>query len=170
MRGASLVLVLASLLSPPSARADASPGHCAPVEPIAPLEGDPTRYRVVTARGISFPRTPPPARATGTPLFVIEARAFTFDADGSDATPVDTLVVEVGSTVRWQWVAGIHTLTNGTDGGDPQAGQFFGPVLLAWLAAQFGGWGASLWAMLAFAAGCAACGYAVLRIEARRGE
>jgi MFS family permease len=48
-----------------------------------------------------------------------------------------------------------------------QGGQFFGPVLLAWLATRFGGWGASLWAMLAFAAGCAACGYAVLRIEAR---
>jgi plastocyanin len=129
MRGASLLLILASLLSPSSARADASPGHCAPVEPIVPLEGDPTRYRVVSARGTSFPRTPPPARATGTPLFVIEARAFTFDADGSDATPVDTLVVEVGSTVRWQWVAGIHTLTNGTDGSDPQAGQFFDYVL-----------------------------------------
>jgi MFS family permease len=48
-----------------------------------------------------------------------------------------------------------------------QAGQFFGPILLAWLATHFGGWGASLWAMLAFAAGAAACGYAVLRIEAR---
>ena len=57
--------------------------------------------------------------------------------------------------------------TNGMVMQTSQAGQFFGPVLLAWLAAQYGGWGASLWAMLAFAAGCAACGYAVLRIEAR---
>jgi MFS family permease len=57
--------------------------------------------------------------------------------------------------------------TNGMVMQTSQAGQFFGPVLLAWLAAQFGGWGASLWAMLAFAAGCAACGYAVLRVEAR---
>jgi MFS family permease len=57
--------------------------------------------------------------------------------------------------------------TNGMVMQTSQAGQFFGPVALAWLAAQFGGWGASLWAMLAFAAGCAACGYAVLRIEAR---
>lgn len=57
--------------------------------------------------------------------------------------------------------------TNGMVMQTSQAGQFFGPILLAWLAAQSGGWGASLWAMLAFAAGCAACGCAVLRIEAR---
>lgn len=57
--------------------------------------------------------------------------------------------------------------TNGMVMQTSQAGQFFGPVLLAWLASHFGGWGASLWAMLAFAGGCAACGYAVLRIEAR---
>ena len=57
--------------------------------------------------------------------------------------------------------------TNGMVMQTSQAGQFFGPVALAWLASNFGGWGASLWAMLAFA-GCAAlCGYAVLRIEAR---
>lgn len=57
--------------------------------------------------------------------------------------------------------------TNGMVMQTSQAGQFFGPILLAWLASQFGGWGASLWGMLAFAAGCALCGYAVLRIEAR---
>jgi MFS family permease len=57
--------------------------------------------------------------------------------------------------------------TNGMVMQTSQAGQFFGPILLAWLATHFGGWGASLWAMLAFAAGGALCGYAVLRIEAR---
>jgi MFS family permease len=57
--------------------------------------------------------------------------------------------------------------TNGMVMQTSQAGQFFGPILLAWLATHFGGWGASLWAMLAFAACAAACGYAVLRIEAR---
>jgi hypothetical protein len=39
--------------------------------------------------------------------------------------------------------------------------------VLAWLASNFGGWGASLWAMLAFAVGGALCGYAIQRIEAR---
>ena len=46
-----------------------------------------------------------------------------------------------------------------------QAGQFFGPIALAWLASQSGGWGATLWAMLAFAACAALCGFALARIE-----
>jgi MFS family permease len=57
--------------------------------------------------------------------------------------------------------------TNGMVMQTSQAGQFLGPILLAWLASNFGGWGASLWAMLVFAAGGALCGYAILRIEAR---
>lgn len=48
-------------------------------------------------------------------------------------------------------------------------GQFFGPLLIAWLASRFGGWQASLWALLAFAAGGAACGLALSVIERRRG-
>lgn len=46
-----------------------------------------------------------------------------------------------------------------------QAGQFVGPMALALLASYFGGWGATLWAMLAFAAGGALCGLAIARIE-----
>ena len=46
-----------------------------------------------------------------------------------------------------------------------QAGQFFGPMALAWLASRYGSWDATLWAMLAFAAGGAACGLALARIE-----
>jgi MFS family permease len=48
-----------------------------------------------------------------------------------------------------------------------QAGQFAGPLLLAWLASHLGGWQASLWAMLAFAAGGALCGAALGAIEKR---
>jgi cyanate permease len=51
-----------------------------------------------------------------------------------------------------------------------QAGQFVGPIALAWLASHFGGWGATLWAMLAFAAGGALCGLAIARIERRAGR
>jgi len=51
-----------------------------------------------------------------------------------------------------------------------QASQFVAPILLAWMASRFGGWGASLSAMLAFAAGGAACGFALKVIEARRGR
>jgi MFS family permease len=51
-----------------------------------------------------------------------------------------------------------------------QLGQFFGPIALAWLASRFGGWGATLWAMLAFAAGAALCGFALTRIERTLGR
>jgi len=48
-----------------------------------------------------------------------------------------------------------------------QAGQFAGPIALAWLASHYGAWGATLWAMLGFAAGGALCGLAIARIERR---
>jgi len=37
-------------------------------------------------------------------------------------------------------------------------GQFFGPLVIAWIASRFGGWETTLAAMLVFAAGGAACG------------
>ena len=46
-----------------------------------------------------------------------------------------------------------------------QAGQFVGPLALAWIASRFGGWDAALWPMLAFAALAALCGVALGRIE-----
>jgi len=51
-----------------------------------------------------------------------------------------------------------------------QASQFVAPVLLAWMASRFGGWSASLSALLTFAACGAACGFALELIEARRGR
>jgi DHA1 family inner membrane transport protein len=48
-----------------------------------------------------------------------------------------------------------------------QIGQFLGPLLLAWIATRFGAWEASLWALLAFAAGAALCGVAIGKIENR---
>jgi MFS family permease len=58
--------------------------------------------------------------------------------------------------------------TNGMVMQCSQAGQFLGPIVLAWLATRFGGWGATLGAMLAFAAAGAACGAAIAAIEQRR--
>ena len=46
-----------------------------------------------------------------------------------------------------------------------QVGQFVGPLALAWIASRFGGWGASLWLMMAFAAVAVVCGALVGRIE-----
>lgn len=57
--------------------------------------------------------------------------------------------------------------TNGMVMQGAQVGQLAGPILLAWLASRFGGWGATLWGMLAFAFLCALCGLAVGRIESR---
>ena len=46
-----------------------------------------------------------------------------------------------------------------------QIGQFLGPLAIAWIASRYGGWDAALWVLLAFAAGAAACGIAIGRIE-----
>lgn len=58
--------------------------------------------------------------------------------------------------------------TNGMVMQAAQIGQFFGPIAIAWLATRLGGWAASLWALLAFAAAAAACGLAIGAIERRR--
>jgi MFS family permease len=47
-------------------------------------------------------------------------------------------------------------------------GQFFGPLAIAWIVSRYGGWEATLWAMLAFALGSALCGAALSVIEKRR--
>ncbi len=57
--------------------------------------------------------------------------------------------------------------TNGMVMQAAQIGQSVGPIMLAWLASRFGGWGATLGGMLAFAAGAALCGLAISRIERR---
>jgi len=44
-------------------------------------------------------------------------------------------------------------------------GQFFGPLVIAWIASRFGGWETTLGAMLAFAAGGALCGVLLAAIE-----
>jgi cyanate permease len=57
--------------------------------------------------------------------------------------------------------------TNGMVMQAAQIGQSTGPILLAWLASSLGGWSVTLWAMLAFAAAAAACGYGIGLIERR---
>jgi len=50
---------------------------------------------------------------------------FFFDRDGNSATKVDTAKIMVGQSVLWQWIAGTHTVTNGTGSSDPGAGTLF---------------------------------------------
>jgi cyanate permease len=63
--------------------------------------------------------------------------------------------------------AGHIATTNGMVMQAAQIGQSISPILLAWLASRYGGWDATLWSMLAFAAGAALCGFALARIERR---
>jgi plastocyanin len=37
----------------------------------------------------------------------------------------DSLTISVGDTVEWVWTGGIHTVTNGLDAVDPEAGTLF---------------------------------------------
>jgi predicted MFS family arabinose efflux permease len=46
-----------------------------------------------------------------------------------------------------------------------QFGQFLGPMVIAWIASRSASWSTALWVLLAFAAGAAACGFAIGRIE-----
>lgn len=48
---------------------------------------------------------------------------FIFEAGGPGQ--VDTVKIQVGESVLWQWLAGTHTITNGTDSFDPDAGTLF---------------------------------------------
>ena len=57
--------------------------------------------------------------------------------------------------------------TNGMVMQAAQIGQLIGPILLAWFASRYGGWSATLWGMLAFAACATLCGLALLRFERR---
>jgi plastocyanin len=92
----------------------------------------PGTFRIETARGTSTARWPPAPHSIARrqePDYVIEALETTWDADGSSLTVVDTLLVPRGSTVRWSLVAGIHTVTNGRDSADPEAGTKFSYLL-----------------------------------------
>lgn len=70
----------------------------------------------------THPRTG--AHATGVPAATFTVFSFGFDADANTAD-VDTVHVLVGDIVQWTWVDGFHTVTNGTDSFDPNAGLLF---------------------------------------------
>ena len=76
------------------------------------------------------------------------------------------MAVMSGIAVHARTPAHIGT-TNGMVMQVSQIGQFFGPMLVAWLATRFA-WSASLGAMLAYAALTLAAGIAIGRVEARR--
>src|SRR5438034_555228 len=82
------------------------------------------------ARGSLGARWPSAQPVEGTPaLHVIGALDDSWDADHDPETVTDTLVVPLGSTVRWQLVSGLHTLTSGSGPADPAAGRGFDYLL-----------------------------------------
>lgn len=53
------------------------------------------------------------------------ASGFTFDNNNFSLDNPDTAKVFIGETVLWQWLDSIHTVTNGRDTFDPEAGTLF---------------------------------------------
>jgi plastocyanin len=61
----------------------------------------------------------------GTPAATFTVQNFAFDADGNLNTQNDQVTIQVGQSVLWQWVNGMHTITNGTGQSDPNQGTLF---------------------------------------------
>lgn len=83
--------------------------------------------RALRAWYATHPETPSvPVPATGAvDTFITGAFDFAqFDADGNQATFVDTITIHPGDIVLWKWQHGVHTTTSGTVG-DPNSGQLW---------------------------------------------
>jgi len=73
-----------------------------------------------------FKNRPPHAAVTTTPpadSFLVSN--YIFNEDGNASTKIDTAHILQGQSVRFKWVNGSHTVTNGTDIYDPNMGVLF---------------------------------------------
>jgi len=59
------------------------------------------------------------------PAAIFDAAGTAFDTDGNPGTQVDTVFIAPGQAVQWQWLSGVHTVTNGTGSTDPNVGKLF---------------------------------------------
>jgi plastocyanin len=66
-----------------------------------------------------------PAEFQGTYADTFFAFGFTFDNNNFTLDNPDTAKIFVGETVLWQWLDSSHTVTNGRDSFDPEAGTLF---------------------------------------------
>ncbi len=107
--------------------------ECTTATRVTPVDGQPGGFRLDSPRGellARWPSTRPAASARTSAIVTIFARAFHFDADNNVVgTERDTVIVAPGTTVRFQLAAGTHTVTNGFDSGDPNAGSAFSVLL-----------------------------------------
>ena len=53
---------------------------------------------------------------------------YTVTQSGMTFSPKD-ITISAGDTIKWQWTAGIHTVTSGTGGLDPDVGKLFDIIL-----------------------------------------
>ena len=100
---------------------------------VALVAGEAGIFRISSPTGertASWAPARPVAKVQAGQIVTIFARAFHFDADNNVIdTERDTVVVAPGTTIRFQLAAGVHTVTNGFDSGDPTAGQAFSYLL-----------------------------------------
>ena len=122
-----LPVAIASLLPMGSAFAADADNHCLARAKVTPFEDQ--SGALIERDGLQRAlRYAPPARANdATALVIIRALAGTWDADQNSNTIRDTITVVPGTQVRWQWVEGFHSITDGHDSGD--AGTIFNYVL-----------------------------------------
>jgi len=113
------LVALSSLLS----AASASSHPCASVLGVDKVPGTPGLVHIRTTNRVIGAWEPPSSRATVI-AYVVRALDVTYDSDGNAATIVDTLVAPVGSTVRFKWITGSHTLTEGLNSGDLGTARF----------------------------------------------
>ncbi len=121
-----LLVVLALAASGP---AKGGAPLCVSSATLAASTESPGAFRVTRGGSSRTVRYPAPRSGATAPQYTINAFDAWYDADGKSTTPVDTLVVPVGSTVRWHLAAGIHTITNGKGSSDPEAGTRFDYLL-----------------------------------------
>jgi hypothetical protein len=126
-RSALCLLALAGLAWPADpVRSDA---HCAADARITRVEGGTGTFEIRTGWGRTTARWPAASPSAVTPAFVILALDHGWGLAGSQGNAADTIAVPSGSTVRWQLVSGIHTLTSGRGADDPDAGAGFDYLL-----------------------------------------
>jgi len=106
---------------------------CGPETRVVPVAGESEVFRISAPTGEGTARSAPAqpaAKAQTGQIVTIFARAFNFDADNDvNGTERDTVIVAPGTTIRFQLAAGVHTVTNGFDSGDPTAEQVFSYLL-----------------------------------------
>lgn len=130
------ILMLAALALagiPLAAAASLPPSRvCSAPTTITPVANQPGVFRLESRSGAMLARWPtrPSAAARSGAIVTVQVRAFHFDIDDDVVgTERDTLIIAPGTTVRFQLAAGIHTVTNGYDSGDPTAGTVFSVLL-----------------------------------------